>query len=127
MTVAPISFAANVGVAQDGGGFYNAFPVGAGVVPLSTTLIADEATVAADVATLVADGASPTQGHVNTLNTDWTAFKAVLDSYRTAADASTTANVSITFDKTAITNMNQLKSALKNILNQIAGSGILTP
>jgi hypothetical protein len=29
------------------------------------------ATVAANIATLVADGATPTQAHVNTLNTNW--------------------------------------------------------
>lgn len=36
------------------------------------------ATVATDVATLVADGASPTQGHVNTLNMHCTALQTAL-------------------------------------------------
>jgi hypothetical protein len=36
-----------------------------------TTTLPASATVAADIAVLVADGASPTQAHVNTLNTDW--------------------------------------------------------
>lgn len=39
---------------------------------------AAQATVTADIATLVADGATPTQAHVNTLNTDYTAFLATL-------------------------------------------------
>lgn len=39
-----------------------------------TSTLPATATVAADIAVLVADGASPTQGHVNTLNTDWGTF-----------------------------------------------------
>lgn len=128
MTVTPVSFAANVGSARDSGGFYNATSVGAGAVPLSATVETDlNTTVSGDIDTLVADGASPTQahvttleGHFDTLQTDWAAYKA-------ATDAATTANVSVTFDKTAITSMNQLKSALNNIMLQIAGSGLLTP
>lgn len=36
------------------------------------------ATVATDVATLVADGATPTQAHVTTLNTDWAVVNTAL-------------------------------------------------
>lgn len=92
-----------------GGGQYNA-SIGAGTVP-------DFATVTADVATLVADGATPTQGHVNTLNTDYTALA-----------AATSADVVLIFDAAVVTNQNQLKAALQKILLAAAsGIGGLTP
>ena len=53
----------------------NQFAYGTSTLPVSTT-------VAANIATLVTDGASPTQAHVNTLNTNWgtylTAINALL-------------------------------------------------
>ncbi len=49
-----------------------------------TTTLPDYTSVAADIAVLVADGASPTQGHVNTLNSDWATFKTALDLLTTA-------------------------------------------
>lgn len=42
----------------------------------------DYTAVAAAIATLVSDGASPTQGHVNTLNTAWGTFKTALDTLK---------------------------------------------
>lgn len=70
------------------------------------------ATVAADIATLVADGASPTQGHVTTLNTDWGTFLTAETAFRGGVSA-LTANVTLLYDPSAITNMNQLRAALK--------------
>ena len=43
------------------------------------------ASVVTDIATLVSDAGSPTQGHVNTLNTDWGVFKTALDAAIAAA------------------------------------------
>lgn len=93
--------------------------------PSSTTLSTDEATVAADVATLVADGASPTQGHVNTLNTDWAAFKTVLDAYVVSVNGGV-GDVTIIINTTNVTTKNQLKAALRALMLQIDGSNIVT-
>lgn len=70
------------------------------------------ATVAADIATLVADGALPTQAHVTTLNSDWGTFLTAETAYRGGVGA-LTANVTLLYDPSAITNMNQLRAALK--------------
>ncbi len=91
-----------------------------GTIPATTT-------VAANIATLVADGATPTQGHVNTLNTNWgtylTALNAnnallVTDAANIAIDStsitgSSGANVTLSYDTTAVTSMNQLRAALR--------------
>lgn len=50
------------------------FAYGATTLPVSTT-------VAANIATLVADGASPTQGHVNTLNTNWGTYLTAVNAF----------------------------------------------
>jgi hypothetical protein len=76
-----------------------------------TGATAPEATVAADVATLVADGASPTQGHVNTLNTDWTSLKTVIDAQASGA----LGGVTVIIDLAVITNLNKLDAALAAI------------
>lgn len=77
-------------------------------------------TVAADIATLVADGASPTQGHVNTLNTDWGTFLTAYTSYAGGVGA-LTANATFMFDPAAVTNMNQLRAILREIEKVCAG------
>lgn len=74
-----------------------------------------EGVVATDVATLVADGASPTQAHVNTLNTDWTAFL-----------ASASGDVVLSVNTTNVTTKNQLRAAISRILEVVNGSGTLT-
>lgn len=71
------------------------------------------ATVAADVATLVADGASPTQGHVNTLNTDW-------GTYLTAENAKRAGVVNIEYDTTLT--INQIREAIRSLLFKIEGT-----
>lgn len=45
----------------------------------ASAIVVSYTTFAADLATLVADGASPTQAHVNAVNSDWTSLKAVID------------------------------------------------
>lgn len=69
-------------------------------------------TVAADVATLVADGASPTQAHVTTLNTDWGTFLTAFNTYKAGVGA-LTADVTLMFNPSTVTNMNQLRAALR--------------
>lgn len=73
------------------------------------------AAVTADVATLVADGASPTQAHVTTLNTDYTALAAAING-----------DVSVVWDTTKITHRNQLRAALTRALHAVeSGIGAL--
>ena len=80
------------------------------------------ATVAADVATLVADGATPTQAHVNTLNTDWTALLAGLGSVPTNAD------VVLSFDTSKITTRSNLRQVVNALLQQMeSGVAGLSP
>lgn len=96
-------------------------PIGAahGIADVVQTV--SSATVDADVATLVADGASPTQGHVNTLNTDWTALKAGLPGVPTTAD------VVISFDASAVGTRSVLRKAVQRLLEAIEGSNALSP
>ena len=83
------------------------------------------AAVNTDVATLVADGATPTQAHVNTLNTDWTAMKADMAALQTAITA-LTADISLYIGSIAnVADMNKLRSTLKAIVTTIQGSGLL--
>ena len=99
-------------------------------------------TVAADIATLVSDGASPTQAHVNALNTAWGTFKTAQDAFVADVSALSTATVSADLTKitadlggdvtvainlATITNMNQLHAALAKILQTVKGTGKLTP
>lgn len=94
----------------------------------SATAAPATATVAADVATLVADGASPTQGHVNTLNTDWGTFLTAETSYRAeVATAIGGADATLLLDTSKFTTMNQVKAAINNILQAAASSGKFTP
>lgn len=89
------------------------------VIANQATVTAAEATVNTDVATLVADGATPTQAHVNTLNTDWGTLK-------TAIDAMTVANsgdVSVSVDLANVTTKNQLRAAFAELLKMMESSG----
>lgn len=98
------------------------------------------ATVAANVATLVADGASPTQAHVTTLNTNWGtlltaigALNTAINAADTAADAvsltaalaSVGADVSVLFNPATVINENKLDLALRAIRAQIDSTGDL--
>lgn len=79
------------------------------------------ATVAADIAVLVADGASPTQGHVTTLNTDWTALLAGLPGIPSISD------VILSFDATAVGTRSALRRAILRILEAVEGCDALSP
>jgi hypothetical protein len=93
--------------------------------------------VATDIATLVADGASPTQAHVNALNTAWGTFLTALTAYNTAVgtantDAATaataaasavsalgSADVIILYNTTTVTRGNTFRAALRDIDRRI--------
>lgn len=85
-----------------GGGGYSSTIKGGSVPPLSS--------VVTDTATLVSDGASPTQAHVTTLNTDVTALNAAL-----AGD------VVVVWDGSVITSRPQLRAALLLALQAVEG------
>jgi hypothetical protein len=94
-----------VGQTFDGGG-NSSVTIKGGAVP-------NIAAVVTDTATLVADGASPTQGHVTTLNTDVAALNAAL-----AGD------VVLIWDGAVVTHRNQMRVALRHALRAIeAGYG----
>ena len=78
------------------------------------------ATVDANVATLVADGASPTQAHVTTLDTNWTALKAGTG----AIPANTDVVVSI--NTANITSIASLRHALDQVVLIAMGGSELT-
>lgn len=96
-----------------------AITLGGNGAPVTTF---DYSAVATDIATLVADGASPTQAHVTTLNTDWGTLKTSLD-----AVAAENGDVYVSFDTTKITTRAQLKAALDAVLINATGSGMVTP
>lgn len=83
-------------------------------------------TVAANIATLVADGASPTQGHVNTLNTNWGTLLTLIDAAKVAAAAAIpvdTVEVRVLTGQRALT----IIQGLDNIKARIATSKVLAP
>lgn len=84
--------------------------------------------VAAAVAVLVADGASPTQGHVNTLNSAWgllaTAIAAASAATAAAKTAAAPANVVLDVDTAVVTTQNGVRAALREILQAVRGSGL---
>lgn len=71
------------------------------------------ATVAADIAVLVADGATPTQAHVNTLDTDWAALLAGTGAVPTFGD------VVLSYDIAKVGTKSVLKRAILELLAQI--------
>ncbi len=77
--------------------------------------------VAAAVAVLVADGASPTQGHVDTLNTAWGLLATAIAA---AATGATAANVVLDIDTAVVTTKNGVKAAVREILRTVDGSGL---
>lgn len=93
-------------------------------------------TVAANIATLVADGATPTQAHVTTLNTNWGTLKALIDTQTTDTTAADTkagadqtgcaAAVVVTFDTVVFSDKGRLQAAFKAIVDAILGTGYLT-
>ena len=77
--------------------------------------------VAAAVAQLVTDAGTPTQGHVNTLNTAWGLLATAIAAANTAAAA---ANVVIDIDTAVVTTLNGLTHAVRNLLRTVEGSGM---
>lgn len=93
----------------------------------SGTAAPSTATVAADIATLVADGATPTQAHVNTLNTDWGTFLTAETAYRAAAGTAIGgSNATLLLDTSKFTKLNQVEAAIKSLLQQVRASGRFT-
>lgn len=95
------------------------------VAPASTSSTTAAGTlttnVAAAVAVLVADAASPTQAHVNTLNTAWGLLATAIAAANTAAAA---ANVVIDIDTAVVTTRNGVMAAVRDLLRTIDGSGM---
>ncbi len=89
-----------------------------------------QATVAANVATLVADGASPTQGHVTTLNTNWGLLNTAVNTLQAdiaSGSASAPADVVLSFDATQVVTRTKLRAAVAALLLAAEGSNDLTP
>jgi hypothetical protein len=106
----------SVQVTYKANGAHVVAPIGDVVNTVATT------TVAADVATLVSDGASPTQAHVNTLNTDWTALLAGLGPVPSNAD------VVLSVNTANVTSRSALRQVLLSILRKFdEGVGALAP
>lgn len=100
---------------------------GTGTYSLKDSTIADPngtapatTTVAADVATLVADGATPTQAHVTTLNTDWGTFLTSLTAY-TGGVGNLSKDFTFMYNPSTVTKMNQVRSALRHLERLLAG------
>lgn len=78
--------------------------------------------LAAAVAALVADGASPTQGHVNTLNTAYGTFATALTAYNTAVSALSSdfgADVLVMVNTTNVSRRNTLQVLLLELQKSI--------
>lgn len=83
--------------------------------------------VAADIATLVADGATPTQAHVTTLNTHWTALKALIDTaVALAPSGAPSGNAVFSIDIASITTVNQLEAVIRAIRDHVEAANLLT-
>lgn len=131
------AYACTLGQALPNGAYNTS---GGVATPLTTTAAAtsDAATaegllavdVAAAVAVLVADGATPTQAHVNDLNTAWglleTAIAATAAAATAGASAATAQNAILDIDVAVLTNQNAVRAAVRNILQSVAGSGLST-
>jgi hypothetical protein len=94
------------------------------------------AAVAAALAVLVADGASPTQAHVNTLNTAWGTLLTAIGTLNTAvllvqtdvaaASGDVGADVAVSFNPDNVLTKNNFRGALRAIINAVEGSNHLT-
>jgi hypothetical protein len=102
-------FTATLGTKTDADGHYIVGPA------TSDALVADT-TVSADIATLVADGATPTQGHVTTLNTDYGVFKKPLE-------AAMAADFTIVMNSATVTTKNKFRALVRE-LSKLIESGL---
>lgn len=85
------------------------------------TAVADLATVAANVATLVADGASPTQAHVTTLNTNFGTFQTAFTAFTGTA---ATAALLVVIDTKVIGTVSVLRAMFNQALLNAASQGM---
>lgn len=132
------------------GGQYNARTGASGPVSVDVaTAVADLATlttnvatvtgtlttnVAAAVAVLVADGASPTQAHVNTLNTAWGLLATAIAALSTAAvsadltlvSADDAADLVVDFNTSTVSSLNAVKAAMLAVERLLLGSTTVT-
>lgn len=100
---------------------------------VATAQGADNTAVDNAIATLVADGATPTQAHVTTLNTAWTALKADIAALDTSATSAALTkatthsgyNAILSIDTAVVTSMNALKALFARALQAAAASGIV--
>lgn len=90
------------------------------------TIVTAAAAVATDVATLVADGATPTQAHVTTLNTDWGTLNTAIAA-ATGSNVIAGADVAVLLDTTAVATHSKLRALIVELLQLLAGNGALTP
>lgn len=79
-----------------------------------------QTTFETDLATLVADGASPTEGHVTTVNDDYTALKAAFAAVAPATD------VQVSVDVANVPTQGVLRKALDAIFLALVASGRFT-
>jgi len=83
--------------------------------PLNTV---STAAVAAAIAVLVADGASPTQGHVDTLAAAWATLLAGTGGIPARSD------VVLSYDRTAAGNLSCLHAAIRKLIEASDGCGL---
>lgn len=77
------------------------------------TIATTQAAVAAALAVLVADGASPTEGHVTTLDAAYTALVADI------APLPANADVVISYNATTVVDLNALRQAVDELLRTL--------
>lgn len=85
------------------------------------TVATTRAAIVASMAVLVADGATPTEAHVTTADTDLTAFLADVAARPAQTD------VVLSVDLANVTTITQLRRALNALITQAEGSGRFTP
>jgi hypothetical protein len=98
-------------------------------IAAAVALVPSSTAVAADIAVLVADGASPTQGHVNTLNTDWGTFLTALTAYNAAVAAlggSVSADVSLLINGSNVLTKNKYREIIRGLSRFVFGSSLLS-
>lgn len=135
------SVAITLGQALPGGQF-NVRAGASGPVSVDVaTAVADLATLTTNVATVtgtlttnVADGASPTQAHVNTLNTAWGLLATAIAALSTAAvsadltlvSADDAADLVVDFNTSTVSSLNAVKAAMRAVERLLLGSTTVT-
>lgn len=134
--MARLALGATLGQSHGGGKFNTSS--GAIVPNLTVATTADDnagtvsgtltTNVAAAVAVLVADAASPTQAHVNTLNTTWGLLATAIATAKTSTAAAKVAvaskDVILDIDTSVVTTQNGVRAAMRELMQALAGSGM---